>query len=81
MASFDIKVLYTKFVKQVINDILVTVYERKNKSIFQNSNITKNMLNLCSNAIFLYNNKVLQQTDGVAMGSNTARELVYLQTR
>ena len=81
MASFDIKVLYTKFVKQVINDILVTVYERKNKSIFQNSNITKNMLNLCSNAIFLYNNKVLQQTDGVAMGSNTVRELVCLQTR
>ena len=77
MATFDIKSLYTEVpVKEVINDILFTVYERKNKSIFQNSNITKtvlkNMLNLCSNAIFLFNNKVLQQTDGVAMGSPLA---------
>ena len=77
MTTFDIKSLYTQVpVKEVINDILFTVYERKNKSIFQNSNITKtvlkNMLNLCSNAIFLFNNKVLQQTDGVAMGSPLA---------
>ena len=78
MTSFDIKSLYTQVpVKEVINDILNTVYERdNNKSIFQNSSITKtvlkNMLNLCSNAVFLYNNKVLQQTDGVAMGSPLA---------
>ena len=77
MATFDIKSLYTQVpVKEVINDILVTVYERKNKSIFQNSNITKNvlknMLNLFSNAVFLYNNKVLQQTNGMAMGAPLA---------
>ena len=77
MSSLDIKSLYTQVpIKEVIKDILITVYEKENKSIFQNSNITKtvlkNMLNLCSNAIFLYNNKVLQQTDGVAMGSPLA---------
>ena len=71
MASFVIKSLYTQVpVKEGINDILVTVYEIKKKSMFVNSNLTitvlKNMLNFCSNAIFLYYNKVLQQTDGVA---------------
>ena len=49
MATFDIKSLYTQVpVKQVINDTLVTIYERKNKSIFQNSNITKTVLENCN---------------------------------
>ena len=30
------------------------------------------MLNLCSKVLFLYNNKVLQQSDWVAMGSPLA---------
>ena len=43
MTSFDIKSLYTQVhVKKIINDTLITVYERKNKSIFQhNKNSSK----------------------------------------
>ena len=76
-ASLDIKSLYTQIpLNEVIEDILTTIYDKSTNSIFKGSKITKNilrkMLNLCSQSVFLYNNKVYKQIDGVAMGSPLA---------
>ena len=76
-ASLDIKSLYTQIpLNEVIEDILTTIYDKSTNSIFKGSKITKNILrkilNLCSQSVFLYNNKVYKQIDGVAMGSPLA---------
>ena len=76
-ASLDIKSLYTQVpLKEVIEDILETIYDKNSNSIFIESKITKNILRkilqLCSQSIFLYNEKVYKQVDGVAMGSPLA---------
>ena len=76
-ASLDIKSLYTHVpLKEVIEDILTTIYDTNIKSIFKETKITKNILRkilqLCSQSIFLYDEKVYKQIDGVAMGSPLA---------
>ncbi|MEL6805942.1 MAG: hypothetical protein AAFO91_19435, partial [Bacteroidota bacterium] len=76
--SFDIKSLYTNVpLEEVIDDIIVTVFAEDPKTtFFTNSAITKrvlkNMLKVCSQSIFLFNEKVFKQIDGVAMGSPLA---------
>ena len=78
--SFDIKSLYTHVpLREVVNDISDTIFSKTAKpSIFTNhpSKITrtvfKNILTLCSEPVFIYNDKVYQQCDGVAMGSPLA---------
>ncbi len=82
--SFDIKSLFTNVpLQEVIEDITHKVFpEGASPLLFQNSEqpkgkkitrtILKNMLNVCSESIFLYRNKVYQQHDGVAMGSPLA---------
>ena len=76
--SFDIKSLYTNVpLNEVIVVIFDTVYqETASSKLFIKSNITrrvfKNILKTCSESIFLYNGKVYQQRDGVAMGSPLA---------
>ena len=76
--SFDIKSLYTNVpLNEVIEDIACTVYEETAaSSFFTDSGISKrilkNVLKTCSESIFLYNDKVYKQRDGVAMGSPLA---------
>ena len=79
IVSFDIRSLYTNVpLMEVINDITDTVFaDSKTCSIFDNNVkvtkvVFKNMLKLCSESIFLYNNCVYRQCDGVAMGSPLA---------
>ena len=60
--------------KEVIDDILNTIYSKDAKSSFFTDNnikrcVLKHMLQICSESIFLYNNHVYKQQDGVAMGS------------
>ena len=76
--SFDIKSLYTNVpLNEVVEDIVATVYSDSAAStFFRDSKITKtvfrNILKTCSKSIFVYNDKLYMQTDGVAMGSPLA---------
>ena len=78
IVSFDIKSLYTNVpLKEVVDDIAKTVYsDSKISNPFADSKITqnvfRNMLKVCSESIFLYNETVYKQCDGVAMGSPLA---------
>ena len=76
--SFDIKSLYTNVpLKEVIDDIVKTVYAPNPKSSYFvdckiSSTVLRNMLKVCSQSIFVYDQKVYEQIDGVAMGSPLA---------
>ena len=78
LVSFDIKSLYTNVpLKEVISDIQRKVYSTSaTSSFFLNSGITetvfKNMLQTCSESIFLYKDNVYKQHDGLSMGSPLA---------
>ena len=78
LVSFDIKSLYTKVpLTEVIRDMQSKIYSQSDpSSFFVNSGISevvfKNILQTCSESIFLYKDNVYKQHDGLSMGSPLA---------
>ena len=74
--SFDIKSLYTNVpLQEVVNDVANVLYEENSDSVFKNNikkRVFKNILNVCSESVFLYKEKVYKQIDGLSMGSPLA---------
>ena len=86
--SFDIKSLYTSVpLKEVIDDVTDALYDDEAESVFTSKlntkksspqqlnmkkEVFKTFLSKCSKSIFLYNENVYQQIDGLSMGSPLA---------
>lgn len=76
--SFDIKSLYTNVpLQEVIDDVADAMYDGTTQSIFQTNQkmskrIFKNILKACSENIFIFNQEVYKQIDGLSMGSPLA---------
>ena len=72
MVSFDVESLFTNVpLDYTINLILEKIYQDKELDILIPEHDLKRLLELCiiKDNIFLYNNLLYQQLDGVAMGS------------
>ena len=71
MVPFDVKSLFTNVpLEKTIEITLKRIYERKEINTSISKKEMKQLLTLCTkNVHFIYDNKVYQQNDGVAMGS------------
>ena len=68
MASFDVESLFTNVPLQETTEIIVD--KLNNNSLGLNKNQLRNFLNIAtSDSVFLYNNEMYSQIDGVCMGS------------